>query len=188
MTALVEYSPSSESTAAERPRGLRIAQVLTRSDTVAGAQVHVRDLSMALKSRGHEVTVLVGGNGPFCEDLRRNEIPYRSLSSLVRSIDPVHDPLAMVELRRCFKELQPDLVATHSSKAGWLVVYPWSQARGSHVLRTCRDAGRAVHDQNHHRLGTRSQAGFAQAGRAGRSDHHHSLRGPGDHRFALGHP
>ena len=120
MTALVEYSPSSESPAAERPRGLRIAQVLTRSDTIAGAQVHVRDLSMALKSRGHEVTVLVGGNGPFCEDLRRNEIPHRSVSSLVRSIDPVHDPLAVVELRRCFKELQPDLVATHSSKAGWL--------------------------------------------------------------------
>ena len=105
---------------AERASGLRIAHVLTRSDTIAGGQVHVRDLSMALRARGHAVTVLLGGNGPFCEDLRRNQIPYRTLSALARSIDPVHDPLAVVEMRRCLKEFQPDLVATHGSKAGWL--------------------------------------------------------------------
>jgi len=38
----------------------------------------------------------------------------------VQPIDPVHDPLAVVEMRPCFKELKPDLVATHGSKAGWL--------------------------------------------------------------------
>ncbi len=116
----LEIQPSSTSRAAGPTRTWRIAQILTRSDTIAGAQVHVRDLSKALKSRGHEVTVLVGGNGPFCEDMRRNEIGFRTLTSLVRWIDPIRDPLAVLEIRRHLKELQPDLVATHSSKAGWL--------------------------------------------------------------------
>ncbi|HEX4803428.1 MAG TPA: hypothetical protein VFV14_07945 [Myxococcaceae bacterium] len=38
--------------------------MLTRSDTIAGVQVHVRDLANALIARGHELTVLVGGSGP----------------------------------------------------------------------------------------------------------------------------
>jgi glycosyltransferase involved in cell wall biosynthesis len=120
MTPFLENSQPSESLATERPRGLRIAHLLTRSDTIAGGQVHVRDLSLALRAKGHQVTVLLGGNGPFCEDLRRNGIPYRTLSALVQAIDPVHDPLAVLEMRRCFKELKPDLVTTHGSKAGWL--------------------------------------------------------------------
>lgn len=94
--------------------------MLTRSDTIAGGQVHVRDLSKALRARGHEVTVLVGGNGPFCDDLKRNEIPYRTVPALVRPIDPVQDLLALVQIRRHLKQLQPDIVTTHGSKAGWL--------------------------------------------------------------------
>jgi len=38
----------------------------------------------------------------------------------MRPIDPFRDALALVQIRRHLKELQPDLVATHSSKAGVL--------------------------------------------------------------------
>jgi glycosyltransferase involved in cell wall biosynthesis len=104
----------------EPSRPWRIAQVITRSDTIGGAHVHVRDLCLALRQRGHDVTVLVGGNGPFVEELARCSIPFRLLPALVRRIHPWHDAAAVLQLRRVLRELRPDLVSTHSSKAGWL--------------------------------------------------------------------
>jgi len=98
----------------------RIVFVLTRSDTVAGVQVHVRDLAKGLIARGHQVTVLVGGRGPFLEDLARNRIPFQAIPELVRQLDPIRDPLAGLRLRKLFKQLRPDLVSTHSSKGGIL--------------------------------------------------------------------
>ncbi|HME92314.1 MAG TPA: glycosyltransferase family 4 protein, partial [Myxococcaceae bacterium] len=94
--------------------------MLTRSDTVAGVQVHVRDLAKALIAKGHEVTVLVGGSGPYTEDLKRNQVPYRTVPALVRPLRPARDALAALQIRRQLKELKPDIVSTHSSKAGWL--------------------------------------------------------------------
>ena len=121
------YQPTASSSLREklspeaaRAPSLRIAMVITRSDTVAGVQVHVRDLSKELIARGHQVTVLAGGTGPFLDDLNRNQIPFISVPSLVRPIDPIRDTAALVHLRRHFKQLKPDLVSTHSSKAGWL--------------------------------------------------------------------
>ncbi len=87
---------------------------------MAGVQVHVRDLAKALMIRGHAVTVLVGGNGSYIDDLRKNGVPFRLVPALVREMNPFLDARAAVQLWRHFKELQPDLVSTHSSKAGWL--------------------------------------------------------------------
>lgn len=44
---------------------MKIAQIVTRSDNMGGAQVHVKDLSMELQKYGLEVHVLCGGKGPF---------------------------------------------------------------------------------------------------------------------------
>ena len=99
---------------------MRIAYVITRSDTIGGAHVHVRDLALCLLTRGQQVTVLVGGEGPFTQELTALGIPYRNLHYLVRPIRPGRDMRGLVELRRQLSALQPDLVSTHSSKAGWL--------------------------------------------------------------------
>lgn len=99
---------------------MRIAFVITRSDSIGGAQVHVRDLAVHLLHEGHSVTVLVGGEGPFVEELAEKGIPYRCLRYLVRPIRPGIDLQGFWELRAALAELRPDLVATHSSKAGWL--------------------------------------------------------------------
>lgn len=99
---------------------MRIVQIITRSDAIGGAHVHVRDLARRLMQEGHEVIVLVGGDGPFVEDLARHNIPFRSMSHLVRPIRVRNDLKAFFELRSVLKTLCPDVVATHSSKAGWL--------------------------------------------------------------------
>lgn len=99
---------------------MKIVHMITRSDIVGGAHVHVRDLALRLLAEGHEVTVLVGGQGPFTEELRRLGIPFRSLRSLVRPIQPLQDVRAVLEVLEVLRQIRPDLVATHSSKAGWL--------------------------------------------------------------------
>lgn len=99
---------------------MKIVQIITRSDATGGAHVHVRDLSLALLREGHQVTVLVGREGPFTEELRDMGIPYRTLRYLVRPIRPVTDFRGVLEMRRILAELEPDLVCVHSSKAGWL--------------------------------------------------------------------
>lgn len=99
---------------------MKIAQIVTRSDNTGGAQVHVRDLSMELQKYGLEVHVLCGGEGPFLEELRQCGIPVHVIPHLVRAIHPYTDWRAFREIHRTLKELNPALVGTHTSKAGWL--------------------------------------------------------------------
>lgn len=99
---------------------MKIVHIVTRSDAIGGAHVHVRDVCEGLQRRGHEVTVLLGGHGPFVADLHARGIACRTVEHLVRKISPVSDALALLAIRRALRELSPDLVSTHSSKAGWL--------------------------------------------------------------------
>jgi glycosyltransferase involved in cell wall biosynthesis len=99
---------------------MRIVYVITRADDVGGAQVHVRDLAAACLARGHEVTVLAGGSGKFFEQLAAHGIPHRSIRRLVTPIAPLKDLPALVEIVRALRELQPDVVAAHTAKAGLL--------------------------------------------------------------------
>lgn len=101
-------------------RTLKIAFVVTRSDAVGGAQVHVRDMATALKLAGHDPVVLAGGDGPWFNQLRERGIPLIALRHLQRSISPLKELRAFLELRRALRGLAPDLVSTHTAKAGVL--------------------------------------------------------------------
>jgi len=106
---------------------VRIVYVITRSDEIGGAHIHVRDFSLALLAQGHEVTVLAGGSGTFTDELQRHSIPFVPLRHLQRSIHPVRDVLALAEMRATLARIKPDLVSTHSAKAGWIGrVAAWS--------------------------------------------------------------
>lgn len=99
---------------------LRIAFVITRSDAIGGAQVHVRDLAGSLHDEGHAVRVFVGGQGPFVDALRVRGVPVEPLRHLVAPLRPLEDLRGVVELRRALAAFGPDLVTLHSSKAGTL--------------------------------------------------------------------
>jgi glycosyltransferase involved in cell wall biosynthesis len=99
---------------------MRIAYVITRADDIGGAQIHVRDLARQLREDGHEATVLAGARGPLSEQLERLDVPFEEIPSLLRPIRPLRDLRAFFELRRALGRLRPDLVSTHSSKAGLL--------------------------------------------------------------------
>ena len=112
---------------------MKIVQVLTRGDVLGGAQSHVHDLCVALKSAGHDVTVITGRPGIFNERLAGYGISQLSIDDLVRPVRPWRDVRALVALVKAFRQLKPDLVCAHTAKAGWLA----------------RTAARAVGDPQH---------------------------------------
>jgi len=107
------------------PVPLRIAFLISRADDIGGAQIHVRDLSTALRARGVDAIVLAGGAGALADQrladqLRERGVPFRGLRSLQRWVGPFGVVAAVLEIRRLLRELRPDLVSTHSTTAGVL--------------------------------------------------------------------
>jgi glycosyltransferase involved in cell wall biosynthesis len=99
---------------------VNIVYLITRADAVGGASIHVRDLARAMLDRGHQATVLVGGRGPVTDRLAEAGVPFRSLRYLRRPIRPLRDWRALAEIASLLGDLGPDLVSTHTAKAGWL--------------------------------------------------------------------
>lgn len=103
-----------------RGKKLKIAYIITRSDVIGGASVHVLDLAEGARNAGHDVTIYVGGEGVFFIKAEALGLRCISLTCLVREINIGYDIRAFFELREALKLLRPDLVHLHSSKAGIL--------------------------------------------------------------------
>jgi len=99
---------------------VRIAYVITRADAVGGATIHVRDLARAMREHGHHPLVLVGGRGPVTAQFEAVGVRVHSLRHLRRNLHPVGDLLALGELIGALRDSAPDLVSTHTAKAGWI--------------------------------------------------------------------
>jgi glycosyltransferase involved in cell wall biosynthesis len=99
---------------------VKIAYLITRAEPIGGAQIHVRDLAVAVRALGHAPTVITGGSGSFVESLRAEGVPVTILRHLAVPIGPLQDLRAFREIRAALRHLSPDLITTHSSKAGIL--------------------------------------------------------------------
>lgn len=97
-----------------------IAYLVTRSDTIGGSHIHVRDLSLAMINQGVDVHVIIGGDGPIIEDFKRSGLNVIPIKSLVRNLSPFKDIKALYEIKKVLQKIKPDIVSTHSSKAGFL--------------------------------------------------------------------
>ena len=102
---------------------MKILHVITRM-IVGGAQENTLLTCEGLHRRGHEVTLLTGPSpgpeGTLMERARAGGYKTLVTPHLVRSPHPWHDWAAYWEIRRLVRELSPDVVHTHSSKAGVL--------------------------------------------------------------------
>ena len=114
---------------------MKILYLITRSDTVGGAHVHLLDLASRAQADGHTVEVMVGGNGLYAELLRGKGLRVVNLRYLVRPIKPHLDVLAVLECWRAFRRFKPDIVHVHSTKAG-LVGRAASKVAGLPVVFT----------------------------------------------------
>ncbi|WP_228715148.1 glycosyltransferase family 4 protein [Marinobacter salsuginis] len=101
-------------------RKLRIVYVITRSDVMGGASVHLLDLAQGMQELGHDVTILVGGNGLVVQRAKARGLSCVPVEHLVREIRIFEDFRGYLEIRSRLAELTPDIVHLHSAKAGIL--------------------------------------------------------------------
>lgn len=80
----------------------------------------MRDLATALRDRGHDTIVLAGGGGVVARQLEERGVPVVRLQHMARPIRPHRDVRALAELTEHLRRIQPDVLSTHSSKAGVL--------------------------------------------------------------------
>ena len=99
---------------------MKIVYIITRSDVLGGASIHLLDLAKGMIKKGHEVHVLVGGAGTITEELKKNNVSFSSIKHLKREISLIEDILGFWEVKKYLKQLKPDIVHCHSSKAGLL--------------------------------------------------------------------
>ena len=62
--------------------------------------------------------MLAGGGGPLFDSLAKHQVECRLLKNLVHPIKPFQDLQAYREIKTIISEIKPDLVTTHSNKAG----------------------------------------------------------------------
>lgn len=99
---------------------MHVAYLITRLDEKGGAQIHVRDLACTLQSRGEQVTVISGTDGPTADFIRQQGIPVFILPQIKRRISPRDDWQAVFALKKLLTSLKPDVLSCHSTKAGIL--------------------------------------------------------------------
>jgi|SRR5688572_27504749 len=92
---------------------MRIAYLITRMDSIGGAQIHVRGISLWLRQNGHDPIVVTGACGPTCETLVDTGVEPVEARGPVRPVRPLRDVCALLAICR-------RLVSWHSSKAGIL--------------------------------------------------------------------
>ena len=91
---------------------------MTRSDVIGGAGVHLLDLARGVQDAGHDVTIIVGGEGIFLEHAIAQGFNCIALKHMVREIHPLKDISGFFELRNVIRACAPDIIHLHSSKAG----------------------------------------------------------------------
>lgn len=102
---------------------MRICHVITRL-IIGGAQENTLLSCQGLHERGHEVTLVIGPEtgpeGSLIEQAQRAGYRLEVVNSLRRAVRPHRDAWARLAMAKLFRRLAPEVVHTHSSKAGIL--------------------------------------------------------------------
>ncbi len=97
---------------------MKIIYIITRSDW-GGAQAHLYDLiEYAHINTNHSCHLIVGEEGRLAEQVRNLGVLVTIVPTLIQSIRPLKDILAIRDLVRLLKQINPDIIHLHSSKAG----------------------------------------------------------------------
>lgn len=102
---------------------MRVLRIFSRLN-VGGPAVHVVLLAEGLDRLGYATTVALGAEAPWEGNMRdlaaRRGVTCVQVPGLGREIRPWSDAQALWSLYRMMRELRPDIVHTHTAKAGVL--------------------------------------------------------------------
>lgn len=100
---------------------MKVAHLVARLNDGGPARV-IAQLAAAHRAAGHEVVVLAGSCAADESDIGEAVLPglVERVAGLGRSVAPLADLRALMALRSRLGDLQPDLVHTHTAKAGFL--------------------------------------------------------------------
>jgi glycosyltransferase involved in cell wall biosynthesis len=104
-------------TSAER---IKVVHLVTRMNT-GGVAVLIGNLMTGLDPNKFDLTLITGNCDSTEEDYLEKiatSIPYIKVESLQRAISPHQDLLTFINLWKILKEIKPDVIHTHTSKAG----------------------------------------------------------------------
>ena len=102
---------------------MKIVHIITRL-ILGGAQENTLISCKVLAERGHDVTLItgpaIGPEGELFNQTRGQKYKTITVRNMIRAINPGKDLLSYIEIKKLLKELKPDVVHTHSAKAGIL--------------------------------------------------------------------
>ena len=127
---------------------MKICHIITRL-ILGGAQENTLLTCEGLHQAGHDVTLITGPTtgpeGELVTRARSGGYRVEILDDLLRQISFSHDRLAGTKLRTMLEQIQPDIVHTHSSKAGIIGRKVAAQLGGMKIAHT-------VHGLAYHRF------------------------------------
>ena len=99
---------------------MRVLHVIARLN-VGGTARYITQLANELPKHGVETFVATGFvQGDEVEDPSAHSIEVIRIPALGRSINPIKDHLARKQLEKIIKEVKPDIIHTHTFKAGYI--------------------------------------------------------------------
>jgi glycosyltransferase involved in cell wall biosynthesis len=100
---------------------MKIVHIITRL-ILGGAQENTLITCKLLAERGHDVTLItgpaLGPEGQLFDQTRGQKYRTIVVDEMRRAIEPVKDAKSYRKIKKLLCELQPDIVHTHSAKAG----------------------------------------------------------------------
>jgi len=116
---------------------LKIVHVITRL-ILGGAQENTLITCKLLAERGHDVTLVtgpaLGPEGELFNQTKGQKYETIVIDEMRRAIEPIKDFISYRKLKKLLRRLQPDIVHTHSAKAGILGRYAGAALKDGWVL------------------------------------------------------
>ncbi len=102
---------------------MKMVHIITRL-ILGGAQENTLITCKLLAQRGHDVTLItgpaIGPEGQLFNQTKNEKYDVIVVPKMIRAICPLYDTISYFQIKKHLERLKPDIVHTHSAKAGIL--------------------------------------------------------------------